>query len=177
MPAYEELVIGTKENFTGRRTIVLPVDTSETAYNAVVWASKHLINPDADNVVLINCREVVYPLANLLLGNSDYMQGVRPASQENLVTFEKESKELSHAVLARCSKVLQDKTVQVKGFSIVGEARQVLIDYITEHKPEMIVVAATGKSALRAAYVGSVSSYLLNHSTSPVTVIPHALVA
>ncbi|KAJ3255776.1 universal stress protein [Boothiomyces macroporosus] len=177
MPTYEELVIGTAENFTGKRTLLLPVDVSETAYRAVVWASEHLVNPDTDNVVLVNCREVVYPLVNLLVGNSEYRQGMKAASQDDIVTFEKESKQLSHAVLARCSKVLQDKKVHVKGISIVGDPRHGLTDYIAEHKPDLVVLASQGKSALKAAYLGSVSNYLLHHSKSAVTIIPHSLVA
>ncbi|KAJ3255777.1 hypothetical protein HK103_006035 [Boothiomyces macroporosus] len=175
MPSYEELVIGADENFTGKRTILLPVDISETAYKAVVWATKHVINPETDNVVLVHCREVLYPLINLLVGNSEYRNGMKAASKEDIAKFEAESKQLSHAVLARCSSALTKLGIHVKGVSIVGDARQTLIEYIQNHKPDLVVMASQGKSALRAAYIGSVSTYLIHHSTSAVAIIPREL--
>ncbi len=54
-----EQVIEAHATFEPKRTICLPVDESEGARQAVQWAIEKVINPETDQVILLNVRNYV----------------------------------------------------------------------------------------------------------------------
>ncbi|KAJ3272922.1 hypothetical protein HDV01_005119 [Terramyces sp. JEL0728] len=168
---HKDLVLGAGENPQLTRSILLPVDGSETSYEAVVWANSHLINQETDNVVLIHCRQIFFPSFKPF-GSAENQALAADGVSNKQDALDSESKKASHDILEHCGQVFLDSHVQVKGVSIVGEPRHTLMEYITEHKPDVVIMASHGKSALKAALMGSVSRYLVSHSPSAVTIIP-----
>ncbi|CAH8524861.1 unnamed protein product [Dicrocoelium dendriticum] len=47
-----------------------------------------------------------------------------------------------------------------------------LVNFITEHKADMVVMGNRGIGALRRTFLGSVSDYVLHHAHVPVAIIP-----
>lgn len=168
---HKDLVLGAGETSHLTRSILLPIDGSETSYDAVVWANSHLINPETDNVVLIHCRQIFFPTFKPFANAEAHGLAVEGVSEKQ-DAMDEESKRASHEILEHFGKVFLDSKVHVRGVSIVGEPRHTLMEYITEHKPDLVIMASHGKSALKAALMGSVSRYLVTHSPSAVTIIP-----
>jgi nucleotide-binding universal stress UspA family protein len=49
--------------------------------------------------------------------------------------------------------------------------RAALIDQINRGRHDLVVVGSRGRGAIRAAVLGSVSHYILNHSRAPVLIV------
>ena len=70
--------------------------------------------------------------------------------------------------------VLSIISFQLKSKLIIhsGSAGEGLIEVIKEHKPDMVLMGSRGLNLLRRTFLGSVSSYVIHHSSTPVTVVP-----
>lgn len=55
-----------------------------------------------------------------------------------------------------------------------GPTAAAIVDYITEHKPSLVVMGTRGLSGLHSAIVGSVSHQVVEHLSVPVLVVPPA---
>lgn len=55
-----------------------------------------------------------------------------------------------------------------------GEPRQVMLDAAASLKPDLLVVGSHGRGAVMRLLLGSVSTYLAQHSPIPVLVVPTA---
>ncbi len=51
-----------------------------------------------------------------------------------------------------------------------GSPQKVIMDHIKEFRPDFVVVGSRGMSAFKSMVLGSVSDYILQHSSSPVVV-------
>ena len=58
-----------------------------------------------------------------------------------------------------------------KAILISGDPRDELIAYGEKENAACIVVGNRGRGAIKRAFLGSTSSYIVNHSSIPVTVI------
>lgn len=56
---------------------------------------------------------------------------------------------------------------------IEGDARDTLPVYAEQHQAVALVVGSRGKGAVSRALLGSVSTYLIHHSKTPVVVVHH----
>nr|CDS35071.1 universal stress protein in QAH:OAS [Hymenolepis microstoma] len=152
--------------FNDPRQVLLPVDKSESSKKAMTWYMANIFRP-TDVIHLLHICEPSYAANNFSLttiGQSKTNE-INAMLQEHIEL----SNTLSHDFLSR----LEDKgvsgdftlTVGTKpGEMIVAKARDLNID--------LIVMGNRGVSTLKRTFIGSVSDYVLRHSTVPTTVVP-----
>ena len=58
----------------------------------------------------------------------------------------------------------------VRGIALRGDARDEIAHKVEELKADMLVVGSRGLSAIKRAFLGSVSDYLVHHLHVPVIV-------
>jgi nucleotide-binding universal stress UspA family protein len=139
--------------------ILLPVDGSEAALDAVRHALRLVADGLAASFVLANVQE--------------------PATLYEMVTahdpevLDRISAEAGEHVLQPAEALLRAAGVPWEREIAVGDPGHVLAEMIERHGIGAVVMGARGLGAARSAIAGSVSHWLLVHAPVPVTVVKH----
>jgi nucleotide-binding universal stress UspA family protein len=141
--------------------ILLPVDGSEAALDAVRHALRLVADGLATSFVLANVQE--------------------PASLYEMVTahdpevLDRISAEAGEHMLQPAEALLRAAGVPWEREIAVGDPGHVLAEMIERHGIDAVVMGARGLGAARSAIAGSVSHWLLVHCPVPVTVVRHVV--
>lgn len=81
-------------------------------------------------------------------------------------------KEQSQTLVANCLKRFQDAGIQSHQRVIKGDPGLAIIEIAAEQDVDLIVMGSQQKGLVRRFLLGSVSNYVVNHSTCPVLIIP-----
>ncbi|KAI8893018.1 hypothetical protein BC833DRAFT_517754, partial [Globomyces pollinis-pini] len=142
-----------------KRTICIPVDESKTTTSAIQWAIDHLIQPETDQVILLNVRESpqtgAYPL---MVSESTY---------DFLAT---KLKEHSHDLLRTKAKLLTSLNIHVRAISLCGVPKIELEYKINQLQPSLVIMGKRGMGVVKSLLIGSVSEHLLHHVKVPITI-------
>ena len=74
--------------------------------------------------------------------------------------------------LTRTAAALDGK-VEVTLLPADEDAGKALVHYVEQHHPDLLVIGASGKGALKRLFGGSVSDHVVHHAPCPVLVIRH----
>ncbi len=140
------------------RKILVPVDGSENSLRAA---------------------ELAVEMANVYGAGIEYLYVV---DLEGVLAHRKstENSVLEEAVAAGkevLNKVLETtpSAIPARGRCVSGDAPQAILQAAVEADADLIVMGSRGLGAFRAAILGSVSSYVLEHATCPVTLVKATL--
>jgi nucleotide-binding universal stress UspA family protein len=135
--------------------ILVPVDFSEGADQAVRYARELARLHEAQVTLLHAVEEVMYPSA----------YGMEMADVPGPKVLERVDASL--AALARDE--MGDERVEVE--SIIGYAPSVILDYQDKHDVDLTVIATHGRSGLERLLLGSVTERVVRRSPAPVFVV------
>ncbi|MBO9729059.1 MAG: universal stress protein [Chitinophaga sp.] len=143
------------------KTILVPTDFSDTAYNAAIYALSLAKNLGSTRIVLYHAYELIVPVPDIPtmipMVNPDDLQA---ASQEGL---EKMKKELQDLVPADASLVTRaDNTLLAATIEEVCKNEEV----------DLIVMGITGGSKMEEVLIGSNTIDVVKHTSYPVLIIP-----
>ncbi|MBC9911218.1 universal stress protein [Chitinophaga varians] len=143
------------------KTILVPTDFSDTAYNAATYALSMAAQLKVDRIVLYHAYELIVPIpdvpTSIPMVNPD---DLRIASQEGLDKMQKELLPLA-----------------AEGVSIVTRADNTLLaatidDVVKQEEATLIVMGITGGSKVEEILVGSNTIDVVKHTTCPVLIVP-----
>lgn len=92
------------------------------------------------------------------------------ASMENEEASEAVQKDC-HASLRSMAESVADRGFEVDAILATGDPRNMIVEAIENKNPDLVVVAKRGRSSVDRILLGSVSTYVVNHSTTPVLVV------
>jgi nucleotide-binding universal stress UspA family protein len=140
------------------KKIIVPVDFSETAENAAVFAGKLAQFYRADMWLYYN-YEISIPFAEY-----GYLT-VSPNDMENAANFELEAfkKKIASQITS---------PVQINTRSGCGSLIENLLNFCDEIEPDLVVYGLSGKNALTRLVVGSNTIRAIHHLKYPVLVVP-----
>lgn len=143
------------------KTILVPTDFSDTAYNAATYALSMAPHLKVDRIVLYHAYELIVPIpdvpTSIPMVNPD---DLRIASQEGLDKMQKELAPLA-----------------AEGVSIVTRADNTLLaatidDVVKQEEATLIVMGITGGSKVEEILVGSNTIDVVKHTSCPVLIVP-----
>jgi nucleotide-binding universal stress UspA family protein len=137
--------------------ILVAVDGSPDAEQALTQAID-LAESEHTRLTLITGVRKVPPIA---------YAGVTGAP---LVQIDASARSLAQAVLRRARDSVPDD-LPVTTILTERPIRAALIDQINRGRHDLVVMGSRGRGAIRAALLGSVSHYILNHSPTPVLIV------
>lgn len=161
IPDFEEHIVLSHQSQAHTRTIVIAVDASAHARNAFDWAVENLLRKE-DVTVLINVRDKEVDLTDIKM-TDDVMYVLR--------MLEQKAKDSAHTLLRSYGTDLKMKGYNVVAYAIRGEPRTEIIRKAEQVHANMIVLGSRGMGAIKRVLLGSVSSYVLNHSHVPVLIV------
>ncbi|KAI9365975.1 hypothetical protein DFJ73DRAFT_806517 [Zopfochytrium polystomum] len=162
-PSIHEDVVEPHESHSApTRTIAIAVDSSSYSEYAFNWAIQNIIRPETDQIVLLNVRPVVSIPAVYGTLYVDYSKEFEEMETAN----RKESHDLLRAFAA---KVPANK-YNMRGVALRGDPRDEIAYKVEDIKADMLIVGSRGLGALKRAFLGSVSDYLVHHLKVPVLI-------
>ncbi|KAI8820700.1 uncharacterized protein EV422DRAFT_59939 [Fimicolochytrium jonesii] len=162
-PVHEELM--EKQEQTHQRIIAVALDQSEHSEYAFNWALENLINPQSDQVVLLNVREVVNVPASFGLIYMDIRDWIDRTEYEQMM--------VSHKLLKHFGARIVKAGAKCRAIALRGDPRDELLHKVKEVNADMLVIGSRGMGTLKRAFVGSVSDYCVHNSECPVVVVRH----
>jgi len=138
------------------RTILVPVDGSEQAFDAATFAVEEY--PGADLVLLhvINPTEAGY------------------SAQASIPSFSEEwydrAKERAEELFEEVRTEATEAGVAVETDTVVGKPARAIVEYADEHDIDQIVMGSHGRSGVTRILLGSVAESVVRESQVPVTV-------
>jgi nucleotide-binding universal stress UspA family protein len=139
--------------------ILVPVDGSEPALDAVRYAL-HLQRAGLQaNFVLVTVQEPVYLYEMVLAPDAEVLQRVSGA--------------VGSRALEGAQALFKEAGVPYESEIGSGDPASTLIEIAERHGCEAIILGARGMGVLRSALLGSVSQAVLHASKVPVTIVKH----
>eukprot|EP00112_Aurelia_sp_Birch-Aquarium-sp1_P026838 Seg977.5 transcript_id=Seg977.5/GoldUCD/mRNA.D3Y31 product="Universal stress protein YxiE" protein_id=Seg977.5/GoldUCD/D3Y31 len=148
------------------RTILIPVDGSEHSDRAFNWYVNHL-HREGDHVGVVNIVEPPkVPASFMVMGPL-----VTPDEwHRQLKANVEKAKEVGENYKKMCDKAGIKCSVYVEGTE--DSPGEKICQMAKEKNVSGVVMGSRGLNFLRRTFLGSVSSYVVNHANVPVTVTP-----
>ena len=146
-----------KDRCSQMATIVVGVDGSVAAVRALDWAVEHANN--GDTIRLVNAWNL-------------HAVGAFEAPYVPVTDFETQANELVRKMSDGAAEKAAEAGKDIKLESSVnhGHPGQVLID--ASNDADLLVVGSRGHGGFTGLLLGSVSTYVVHHTGSPVVVVP-----
>ncbi|KAL2914183.1 hypothetical protein HK105_206274 [Polyrhizophydium stewartii] len=155
------------DHFEPTRIVCIAVDSSKNSEYAVSWAVKNVLKAETDQVVLLNVRPYVY----VPLYASHYLAEYPTFnSSDAFAQLEEANKQASHELLIQVAKTLQNHGIHTRAIALRGDAREELLFKIEDVKADLVIMGSRGLGAVRRAFIGSVSDYLVHNTKIPTIV-------
>ena len=126
------------------RTVLVPIDFSETSVNAATYATKMLTGIYGVNMLLYHVYE----------------------KQEHAATAEQELQKLKNTLFD--TGIVKTQIAFEHGRDVNASIEK----FIHEKKPEMVVMGITGKNKVEQALAGSKSLHIVKKNICPVLIVP-----
>ncbi|KAJ3224635.1 hypothetical protein HK099_008111 [Clydaea vesicula] len=143
-----------------KRRIIIAVDQSSHSEKTINWAINNFINPETDKITLINVR-------------SDVNDFFRLFTEKKKSTFEEELENQyrseSHNLIKTFGSLMIRNKISCKGFSMVGDARELIIKKAEEEKADVLIIGCKGSGKLNL--FGTTAEHCIKNCTCPVICI------
>jgi nucleotide-binding universal stress UspA family protein len=143
------------------KKILVPLDGSKLSEHALDHLSEFLTSSSDTGVVLLR---VVEPLTVLYAGGS----AATVVTQEAQKQLEADAA----AYLNKIESRLKRKKLSVETAVILGIPADVILDFASQHKVDLIIMSTHGRSGISRWFFGSVAEKVIRHSTVPVLISP-----
>lgn len=137
--------------------ILLPVDGSDHALDAVRHAISLVREGLAANFVLINVQEPTYLYELVLAPDADVLERVTGAAG-------------NHS-LAAAEDLLSQAEITYEKELLSGDPAHTILEAGERHDCDAVIIGARGRGVVRSALLGSVSQAVLHGSPVPVTIV------
>src|SRR4051794_39044013 len=151
------------------KTILIPVDYSETAKNAAYYALSFAKQLGSDRIILYNAFQPPMPADSIGIttdGNFNTLglYDVEGLSESNKVHLDRLKKEIS---------ATYNGNITVETFSEYNTLREGIAAICRSQDVAMIVMGISEADKLTETLVGSNSLDVARHTTTPVIIVPH----
>ena len=143
-------------------TMLVAVDGSPEAYNALVWVLEHIKEEGSACVVY-----VISPAKYAAIEGAAGYEGISTLHEirERIVNDERDQ------VMARVKELAYDRGVDVEILVRTGDPRSEILNAAEEIGADLIAVGSTGKGLGARILLGSVSTYILSHARVSTVVV------
>jgi nucleotide-binding universal stress UspA family protein len=147
------------------KKILAPLDGSKLSECSLEHLKAIAIGCAVPEVILLR---VVEPLS--ALATADLAQ----AGGNLLAKEEQQSKDEAQDYLSKLDAKLKKEGLATKAVSVYGRAAEVILDYASKNKVDLIIMSTHGRSGVSRWAFGSITDRVLRHSAVPVLIVSPA---
>ncbi|XP_073008887.1 universal stress protein PHOS32-like [Typha latifolia] len=153
------------------RRIGVAVDFSGNSKVALTWAAENLVR-DGDHLILVNVqKEGIYEEGEMQLWEATGSPFIPLSEFSDPVIAKKYGVKPDAETLDILTTLARQKEVAIIMKIYWGDAREKLCEAINNIPLSCIVVGSRGLGKIKRVLLGSVSDYVVNNATCPVTVV------
>jgi nucleotide-binding universal stress UspA family protein len=141
------------------RNILVPIDFSDPAHHALLWAIE-LADRYQARVTLLN----VYPVPGYVLPD-----GFVTAGPEVLNEIESKTKQSLKELAAQ---VQESSGIALEIATAVGQSSTEILRYADQHEVDLIAMGAHGRTGIALMLLGSTTDKVVRQARCPVIVVP-----
>ncbi len=138
------------------KKIQVAIDGSAVSENALHVAVDEARIRDAD-------LHVVYAIQHIFTHSMIY-DGGTPVPDGNPEMYNEIMENEAKKALEHAEEVAAEEGIKISPHFLIGDPRDVIIDFSEEIKADLIIIGSSGKSGLDRLFLGSVSSAVVEHS-------------
>jgi nucleotide-binding universal stress UspA family protein len=142
--------------------ILVPLDGSELSETSLEHAKAIAMKFAVPEVILLR---VVEPLSTLAVAE------LAGAGADWLSRAEQMSETEARDYLAKIDEKLKKEGVATKTVMVRGRAAEVILDYTTKNKVDLIVMSTHGRSGVSRWVLGSIADKVLTHTSVPILIV------
>lgn len=143
------------------KNVLIPVDGSIYSYNAIKAAAK-LLDIKNCNIEILTVKPGKESLPIEIISDKEWLEKCLVKAEEN-----------AREILDNSNKILTDNNLSSKKiFSLEGDPAHEILKYENNNKKDMIILGSHGREGISDVLLGSVSKRVLEHSHSPVLIVP-----
>ncbi|KAJ1261810.1 hypothetical protein BS78_09G059100 [Paspalum vaginatum] len=158
----------------GHRWVGLATDFSEGSRAALEWAAANLLRAGDQLLLLHAIKEPDYEHSEAILWESTGSPLIPLSEFSNPITAKKYGAKPDAETLDILNTVAAQKEIVVVVKVLWGDPREKLCQVIGETPLSCLVIGSRGLGKLKRVLLGSVSDYVVNNATCPVTVVKSA---
>jgi len=155
----------------GERWVGLATDFSEGSRAALRWAADNLLRAGDQLLLLHVIKEADYEQSEAILWESTGSPLIPLSEFSNPITAKKYGAKPDAETLDLLNTIAQEKEVMVVIKVLWGDPREKLSHAINDMPLSCLVIGSRGLGKLKRVLLGSVSDYIVNNATCPVTVV------
>jgi nucleotide-binding universal stress UspA family protein len=149
------------DTFKEIKEILIATDGSIYSYNAIK-KTINILNLQNSSVEVVTVKPGTESLPVEITSDKEWLEKCL-SKQEEIAT----------EILEESKKILEENGISPKSaFSLEGDAAEEILNYINEHKKDLVIMGSHGREGISDILLGSVSKRILDFSTSPVLIVP-----
>ncbi|XP_077218065.1 adenine nucleotide alpha hydrolases-like superfamily protein [Tasmannia lanceolata] len=155
----------------GERTVGVAVDFSACSKKALKWALENVVR-NGDHLILINIQsEVLYEVGEIQLWEATGSPLIPLSELSDAGIAKKYGVKPDPETLDILNCVARQKEIVVVMKIFWGDPRDKICEAIDKIPLSCLVIGNRGLGKIKRALLGSVSNYVVNNGTCPVTVV------
>ncbi|XP_062579752.1 universal stress protein YxiE-like isoform X1 [Saccostrea cucullata] len=149
---------------SNKRKVMIAMDGSEYSEGALKWFVKNMYRKD-DEVIVLHVTDHRNSMA--------YGSAWMPVDPKIVHKAYNEEEERAKVQIKKLDAILMDAGVQGEVIRAHGNPGEQIIKKSEELEATLIIIASRGLGKIRRTIMGSVSDYVVHHSSIPVIVCRH----
>jgi len=150
--------------------ILVAIDSSISSHHALEQALK-LLNLQNVNFLLLSVEEIVALQSNITSTDPLGMSAEIPFNLYEERELVQQEEKRTQSALEWAEHFCQQVGVKCTTRLEIGDPKHIICHVAEQEKPDLIVVGSEGRGVIERAILGSVSDYILHHTSYPVLVI------
>ncbi|XP_060575360.1 universal stress protein Slr1101-like [Ruditapes philippinarum] len=150
------------ENAVESRTVIIGMDGSEFSQKAFDWYWENL-RRESDKVILVYVPEY----------HTVVLSPLEISAFSTLTNLYAEEEQMTKDYIEKLTSLLKDKHAKGKVKATTGRPGEVIVKTAEDMNADVIITGSRGMGTIRRTILGSVSDYVMHHSSVPVIVCKH----
>ncbi|XP_062110104.1 universal stress protein A-like protein [Humulus lupulus] len=148
-----------------KKQVMVAIDESECSHYALQWTLDNLHDTIVDSHLIIFTVQSAVDVGYI------FATSYGSAPPELVTSIQERNKKVAVALLERAKDICSKHEIEAEPLMEIGDPKEKICEAVDKFNIQLLVLGSHGRGAIKRAFLGSVSSYCVNHAKCPVLVV------